>query len=235
MPRLFFLYDVASDELKRNSDGFCSETAEEEPGLLAVKISPDAPFNGYTDKKESEKKILRDVLEKGDAWFNSGDLIKRMDVGFALGQTHYQFVDRVGDTFRWKSENVSTNEVAEILNQSPEVNMANVYGVKVTGCEGRAGMVTFNQTPGKDVNWADLSSFIAGQLPSYARPLFIRVTSKLDTTGTFKLKKNDLREEAFHLDKVDGDIVYVKKPGSNDYVPLDNDFYELIQNDQAGF
>ena len=228
-------YDVASDELKRNSDGFCSETAEEEPGLLAVKISPDAPFNGYTDKKESEKKILRDVLEKGDAWFNSGDLIKRMDVGFALGQTHYQFVDRVGDTFRWKSENVSTNEVAEILNQSPEVNMANVYGVKVTGCEGRAGMVTFNQTPGKDVNWADLSSFIAGQLPSYARPLFIRVTSKLDTTGTFKLKKNDLREEAFHLDKVDGDIVYVKKPGSNDYVPLDNDFYELIQNDQAGF
>ena len=228
-------YDVASDELKRSSDGLCEKITDEMPGLLAVKISPDSPYNGYTDKKESDKKILRDVLEKGDAWFNSGDLIKKMDVGFSLGQAHYQFVDRIGDTFRWKSENVSTNEVAEILNQSPEVNMANVYGVKVPGCEGRAGMVTFNKTPGKEVNWSELSSYISDQLPSYARPVFIRVTDKIDTTGTFKLKKNDLREEAFHLDKIDEDIIFVKKPGLSEYVALDNSFYELIQNDQAGF
>ena len=113
--------------------------------------------------------------------------------------------------------------------------MANVYGVKVPGCEGRAGMVTFNKTPGKEVNWAELSSYISDQLPSYARPVFIRVTDKIDTTGTFKLKKNDLREEAFHLDKIDEDIIFVKKPGLSEYVALDNSFYELIQNDQAGF
>ena len=157
-----------------------------------------------------------------------------MDVGFSLGRIHYQFVDRVGDTFRWKSENVSTNEVAEILNSYHEVNMANVYGVKVANSEGRAGMVAFNCNLEK-FDWLSFSDFVSKKLPSYAQPVFVRIIDELETTGTFKLKKNDLREEAFHLDKVNGDLVFVKKPGKNSYERLDNDFYQSIKSGDVGF
>ena len=227
-------YDVAEDELIKNDDGFCIEAENESPGLLAVKISPDSPYNGYTDKKESEKKILRDVLEKGDAWFNSGDLIKKMDVGFSLGQKHYQFVDRIGDTFRWKSENVSTNEVAEIINQYSQVNMANVYGVQIPNSEGRAGMVAFNCDL-EEFNWDNFAEFIGDKLPSYARPVFVRIIKELETTGTFKLKKNELRDEAYHLDKVNDDAIYIKNPGSNSYEKLDNQAYQNIVNGSVSF
>ena len=227
-------YDVASDELIKNDDGLCIEAEDEMPGLLAVKISPDSPYNGYTDKKESEKKILRNVLEEGDAWFNSGDLIKTMDVGFAVGQKHYQFVDRIGDTFRWKSENVSTNEVAEIINQYSQVNMANVYGVQIPNAEGRAGMVAFNCDL-NEFNWDNFAEYMSDALPSYARPVFVRIIKELETTGTFKLKKNELRDEAYHLDKVNNDKVFIKKPGTNSYVELDNETYQDIANGSVPF
>ena len=227
-------YDVASDELIKNDDGLCIEAEDEMPGLLAVKISPDSPYNGYTDKKESEKKILRNVLEEGDAWFNSGDLIKTMDVGFSVGQKHYQFVDRIGDTFRWKSENVSTNEVAEIINQYSQVNMANVYGVQIPNAEGRAGMVAFNCDL-KEFNWDNFAEYMSDALPSYARPVFVRIIKELETTGTFKLKKNELRDEAYHLDKVNNDQVFIKKPGTNSYVELDNETYQDIANGSVPF
>ena len=109
-------YDVAEDEVLKTDDGFCKRILNHDPGLLIVRIGPNAVFNGYTDAQATEKKILRNVFDEGDAWFNTGDLIKTVDVGYSLGKTHYQFVDRIGDTFRWKSENVSTNEVGEILN-----------------------------------------------------------------------------------------------------------------------
>jgi acyl-CoA synthetase (AMP-forming)/AMP-acid ligase II len=157
-----------------------------------------------------------------------------MDVGFALGRKHYQFVDRVGDTFRWKSENVSTNEVAEILNSFDQVNMANVFGVKVPNSEGRAGMVAFNCEL-NEFRWQDFSNFVAEKLPSYAQPVFVRIIEELETTGTFKLKKNDLREEAFHLDKVKQDQIFIKKPGEASYAPLDKEFYDVIINGSAGF
>ncbi|MDC0006057.1 long-chain-acyl-CoA synthetase [Gammaproteobacteria bacterium] len=227
-------YDVASDELIKNDDGLCIEAEGEMPGLLAVKISPDSPYNGYTDKKESEKKILRNVLEEGDAWFNSGDLIKTMDVGFSVGQKHYQFVDRIGDTFRWKSENVSTNEVAEIINQYSQVNMANVYGVQIPNAEGRAGMVAFNCDL-NEFNWDNFAEYMSDALPSYARPVFVRIIKELETTGTFKLKKNELRDEAYHLDKVSNDKVFIKKPGTNSYVELDNETYQDIANGSVPF
>jgi citronellyl-CoA synthetase len=227
-------YDVASDELIKNDDGLCIEAEDEMPGLLAVKISPDSPYNGYTDKKESEKKILRNVLEEGDAWFNSGDLIKTMDVGFSVGQKHYQFVDRIGDTFRWKSENVSTNEVAEIINQYSQVNMANVYGVQIPNAEGRAGMVAFNCDL-NEFNWDNFAEYMSDALPSYARPVFVRIIKELETTGTFKLKKNELRDEAYHLDKVNNDQVFIKKPGTNSYVELDNETYQDIANGSVPF
>ena len=229
-----FEYDVAEDKLVKDQNNKYIEVDEYQPGLLLVEIGPNAIYNGYTDKKASEEKVISNVLVEGDRWFNTGDLVKTMDVGFSLGRKHYQFVDRVGDTFRWKSENVSTNEVAEILNTFEHVNMANVYGVKVPKSEGRAGMVAFNCAL-DDFNWEEFSSFVSQKLPSYAQPIFVRIIEELETTGTFKLKKNDLREEAYHLDKVNGNQIFIKKPGQNSYVPLDKDYYQVIESGEAGF
>ena len=229
-----FEYDVAEDKLVRDTESKFIEVDEGQPGLLLVEIGPDAIYNGYTDKKASEEKVISNVFEEGDRWFNTGDLVKTMDVGFSLGRTHYQFVDRVGDTFRWKSENVSTNEVAEILNAFDQVNMANVFGVKVPQSEGRAGMVAFNCNL-DDFKWDEFAEFVSVKLPSYAQPVFVRIIEELETTGTFKLKKNDLREEAYHLDKVKGDKVYIKKPGENIYSLLDEEYYNIIQDGGAGF
>ena len=229
-----FAYDVAEDKLKVDENGNYIEIKDHSPGLALMKIGPNAIYNGYTDAQASEKKIIRDVIEDGDRWFDTGDLLRTMDVGFALGRQHYQFVDRVGDTFRWKSENVSTNEVAEILNGFDQVNMANVFGVKVPQSEGRAGMVAFNC----DINnfdWDKFSEFVLERLPSYAQPVFVRIIEELETTGTFKLKKNDLREEAYHLDKIKGDQIFVKKPGEKTYSLLDKNYYDLIEEGHAGF
>jgi len=227
-------YDIAEDEILKSDDGFCRKIINHDPGLLIIKIGPNAVFNGYTDAQATEKKILRDVLEKGDAWFNTGDLIRTVDVGYSLGKTHYQFVDRVGDTFRWKSENVSTNEVGEILNGFKDVNMSNVYGVKIPGCEGRAGMAAFSLDDVNSFDWDGFSDYVESSLPKYARPLFIRIIQEMDTTGTFKLKKNDLRNEAFDIGKVT-DTVYCLKPNSSNYQALDNEWLQTINSEQAGY
>ena len=227
-------YDVAEDEILKSDDGFCRKIINHDPGLLIIKIGPNAVFNGYTDAQATEKKILRDVFEEGDAWFNTGDLIRTVDVGYSLGKTHYQFVDRVGDTFRWKSENVSTNEVGEILNGFKDVNMSNVYGVKIPGCEGRAGMAAFSLDDVNSFDWDGFSDYVESSLPKYARPLFIRIIQEMDTTGTFKLKKNDLRNEAFDIGKVT-DPVYCLKPNSSNYEALDDEWLQIINSEQAGY
>ena len=227
-------YDVAEDEVLKANDGFCKRILNHDPGLLIVRIGPNAVFNGYTDAQATEKKILRNVFDKGDAWFNTGDLIKTVDVGYALGKTHYQFVDRIGDTFRWKSENVSTNEVGEILNGFKDVNMSNVYGVQIPGCEGRAGMAAFSLDDSESFDWQAFSNYVENSLPKYARPLFIRIIQEMDTTGTFKLKKNDLRNEAFDISKV-ADPIYCLKPNSSNYVALDNEWLQTINSEQAGY
>ena len=227
-------YDVAEDEILKNDEGFCKKITNHDPGLLIVEIGPNAVFNGYTDKEASEKKILRDVFKVGDAWFNTGDLIKTVDVGFAFGKEHYQFVDRVGDTFRWRSENVSTNEVGEILNGYKDVNMANVYGVKVPGCEGRAGMAAFSLEDFEGFNWLEFSEYVENNLPKYARPIFIRIIQEMDTTGTFKLKKNELRDDAFNVNKVE-DKVFCLKPSSNIYELLDGNWLDKINSEEAGY
>ncbi len=227
-------YDVAEDKILKSDDGFCKKIINYDPGLLIVRIGPNAVFNGYTDAQATEKKILRDVFEEGDAWFNTGDLIKIVDVGYSLGKTHYQFVDRVGDTFRWKSENVSTNEVGEILNGYKDVNMSNVYGVKIPGCEGRAGMAAFSLDDAEGFDWDGFSHYVESSLPKYARPLFIRIIQEMDTTGTFKLKKNDLRNEAFDVSKVT-DPVYCLKPNSANYEVLDDEWLKIINSEQAGY
>jgi len=228
-------YDVQVDEIVRDDQGFCIEAEKNEPGLLLGKVTDTSPFEGYTSKEASDSKVLRDVLEPGDAWFNTGDLIKTVDVGFTLGIPHYQFLDRVGDTFRWKSENVSTNEVGEIINGHPQVDMCNVYGVEVPGADGRAGMAALvleENAPSLDLN--SFSQHVNDELPPYARPVFLRILRALDTTGTFKMLKGELREERYDPDKV-SDQLFVMKPGSSHYEPLDETFARQVLEGKGGY
>ena len=239
-PHALARYDTDEDALVRGADGLCQVVNVGEPGLLLIEIAGDARFDGYTDKAASEKKIAEDVMKKGDRWFNTGDLVKQIDVGFAFGQKHYQFVDRTGDTFRWKGENCSTNEVGEIINALPQVQTTNVYGVQIPGTDGRAGMAAITFDPASvstadDVDWAALSAHVTDKLASYARPIFIRVKTDQDTTSTFKLLKKELREEAYHPDRVGGEAIYVLKPGSQAYEPLDAEFYDRIVDGSAGY
>ncbi|MEQ8859858.1 MAG: long-chain-acyl-CoA synthetase [Pseudomonadales bacterium] len=228
-------YDVDADEIVRDEHGRCIEVEPGEPGLLLGHINPEAVFEGYTNKEATEKKIVRNAFEDGDAWFNSGDLMRQIDAGFTLGYPHYQFVDRVGDTFRWKSENVSTNEVGEIINGFSQVKFCNVYGVAVPGADGRAGMAAVTLEDGEtELDLAAFSEYVNRELPSYARPLFVRVEPEIDVTGTFKMVKGKLREEAYDLDRV-SDPLYVMKPRSDRYEPLDREFAATIARGEAGF
>lgn len=230
-------YDVANDKIVRDSEGRCIEVPAGEPGLLLIEVTAKSKFEGYTDGSASEKKLVRDAFEAGDLYFNSGDLMRTVDVGFAYGQPHYQFVDRVGDTFRWKSENVSTNEVAEIINSHAEIIFTNVYGVEIPGTDGRAGMAAIVFREGTDIASIDtesLSKHINDNLPTYARPIFIRILKELPTTSTHKLQKNELRDQAFHLGQVEEDVL-VMKPGNETYSRLDTDFYDDIMQRKVRF
>jgi citronellyl-CoA synthetase len=178
---------------------------------------------------------LRNALAEGDAWFNTGDLMRVVDVGYTLGYDHYQFVDRVGDTFRWKSENVSTNEVGEIINGFDQIKFCNVFGVEIPGADGRAGMASL--TLNEDVKVLDLerfSAFIREALPSYAVPVFLRIDEDIDVTGTFKMLKGDLRKQGYDIEQIGGPV-YVMKNGETGYTPLQADYVEALNSANAGF
>ena len=228
-------YDVDNDCVVRTRQGRCKKTSQGQAGLLLGKIDQKATFDGYTNVEATLSKILTDVFKTGDRWFNTGDLVREIDVGFALGLKHYQFVDRTGDTFRWRAENVSTNEVAEALNQHPQIAMANVYGVEIPGAEGRAGMVAFEYSPADDFDIAAFQSLVERELPAYAQPVFVRIQSATETTATFKLVKSRLRKEAYHLDQLGNDVVLVRKPRSKFYEPLDATYYGALCRGEGGF
>ena len=228
-------YDVDADEIVRNAEGHCVEVESGQPGLLLGHINPEAVFEGYTDKAATEQKVLRDVFESGDAWFNTGDLIREVDVGFSLGYAHYQFVDRTGDTFRWKSENVSTNEVGDILSAFPGVEFCNVYGVQLPGVDGRAGMAAITMIEGSgELDLGAFTDYVRRELPPFAQPVFLRLLSGMDLTGTYKMVKGDLKREGYDIDEID-DPVYVMKPGESAYERLDSEFLAQIRGSSAGF
>jgi fatty-acyl-CoA synthase len=199
-------FEVETEELVRNTQGFCMPCSIGEAGEALGQIGSDtrSNFTGYADKAATEKKIARDVFVRGDAWFRTGDLLKQDSEGY------FYFVDRVGDTFRWKGENVSTSEVAERLGEAEGVKEVNVYGVAVPGADGRAGMAALVTGPEFDI--ATLGKHVADNLPAYARPVFIRLQPEIETTGTLKYRKMDLVEQGFDPAKVDGDPLYVRDP-----------------------
>ncbi|MGH6955522.1 MAG: AMP-binding protein, partial [Caulobacteraceae bacterium] len=196
-------FDVESEAPVRGTDGRCREADAGEVGECLGRIGEGArnAYAGYADRAASEKKVLRDVFKKGDAWFRTGDLMRRDADGY------FFFVDRVGDTFRWKGENVSTAEVAETLAQAPGVKEANVYGVKVGDLDGRAGMAGLVTGEGFDPK--ALAAFVAARLPPYAQPVFLRLLPQIEVTGTFKYRKLDLVAEGFDLARVK-DPLYVR-------------------------
>ena len=236
-PAKIVAYDIANDTIVKDETGYCIEQPVGEPGLLLIEITGKSEFEGYTNKDASSQKVIGNVFIEGDSYFNTGDLMKVVDVGFAFGQRHYQFVDRVGDTFRWKSENVSTNEVGEIINQHEDIIFTNVYGVEIPGTDGKAGMAAIvlkDHINPKNINLESLSAHIRENLPSYSRPIFIRLLAELPTTTTHKLQKNDLRDQAFHFDKV-SDHMFVMRPGETTYSKLDSDFYDKIVQREVHF
>ncbi|KAI8518035.1 hypothetical protein Bbelb_040520 [Branchiostoma belcheri] len=196
--------------------------AAREPGLLVSAISDTFPFEGYKgERKITERKILRNVFKEGDMFFNTGDLMM-------VDKDYYvYFIDRLGDTYRWKGENVATTEVAEVLHDIEEIQEANVYGVTVPGHDGRAGMAAVVLHPGHRANLRDWYSHVALRLPVYARPLFLRLTRDLDHTGTFKQTKAELVREGFDPSVVT-DSLYFRDDSKETYVPLDLEVYKSI-------
>ncbi len=214
-------FDVETEQPVRGADGLCIEAAPDEPGEAVGPITgePRQRFDGYDDKKQSEKKLLRDVFEKGDLWFRTGDLMKMDADGYVY------FVDRVGDTFRWKGENVSTSEVEIAISSMPGVKHAIVYGVAVPGQDGRAGMASVTPKDGVDVE--KLYKHLAQNLPAYARPVFLRLQGEVETTGTLKYRKVDLVKDGFDPMNT-SDPLFVIDPAHETYAPIDMAMFRRI-------
>ncbi len=207
----------------RDANGLCIACARGEVGEAIGRVGTaergGGRFEGYTDAAETEKKILRDVFAKGDAWFRTGDLMRLDEQGY------FYFVDRLGDTFRWKGENVATSEVNDAVLECPGVSDSSTYGVTVPGHEGRAGMAAIVAEEGFDA--ATLSRHLAGRLPAYAQPLFLRISAVIDATETFKRKKQQLVRDGFNPAIV-GDPLYVRDPESGLYRPINAEIFAQI-------
>ncbi|VXB84819.1 long-chain-acyl-CoA synthetase [Pseudomonas sp. 8O] len=214
-------YDLENDRPIRGNKGYLQKADKGEAGLLISEISTKWPFDGYTDPAKSEAAILRDVFKKGDAWFNTGDLMRD------IGCKHAQFVDRLGDTFRWKGENVSTTEVENVLGAFPGVEDAVVYGVEIPGTNGRCGMAALRLAQGFELDGAALGTHLDARLPAYAAPLFVRLLGEVETTGTFKYKKADLKQAGYDPRQVDGPL-FVRLPSSTSFEPLDDELHAAI-------
>jgi fatty-acyl-CoA synthase len=233
LPTALIAFDIDQGEPVRAADGFCIRCAANQVGEAIGRISapPSLPrpqaregaggrFEGYSNERDSQKKILRDVFEPGDAWFRTGDLMRRDERGF------FYFVDRIGDTFRWKGQNVATCEVSQAMTECPGVQEANVYGVRVPGTDGRAGMAAIVVDERFDLE--QFRAHLNARLPDYAHPLFLRILRTMEVTATFKHKKSDLARGGYDP-SLTGDTIYFNDAGCGAFVRLDQTLFERIQ------
>ena len=214
-------FDVENERPMRDANGHCIPCGPGEVGEIIGEIidDPMAPanrFEGYADKKADEAKILRDAFRNGDAWFRSGDLVTRDEQGY------FYFVDRIGDTFRWKGENVATSEVAETINVHAGVVACAVYGVALPGQDGKAGMAAILPSDEEFLDLKALAEHLARNLPHHARPVFLRIRREMDMTGTFKLRKIDLVREGIEPSDSDETVLWLDH-ASGHYRVLDPD------------
>lgn len=216
MPLAYVEYDTETGEPVRGADGRLRRVPAGQPGLLLSPVSRLSPFDGYTDKAASEKKLVRNAFKDGDVWFNTGDVMSPQGMG------HAAFADRLGDTFRWKGENVATTDVEAPLAADPSVEECTVFGVEVPDTGGRAGMAAVKLREGATFDGAALAKRLYGALPVYSVPLFIRLVESLETTSTFKSRKVELRNEAYGPDV--SDPLYVLAGRAEGYVPFYDDY-----------
>jgi fatty-acyl-CoA synthase len=226
MPVALVKFDEARAAPLRDDAALCVRCGVNEAGEAIGEISDAAGkhggrFEGYADEAASEKKILRNVFAQGDAWYRTGDLMRKDEQGF------FYFVDRVGDTFRWKGENVSTGEVTAAITACPGVTDAAVYGVTVPGADGRAGMAALVVNAGFDL--AAFRRHLAEKLPDYARPLFLRIVRGIELTGTFKLRKQELAMQGYARASID-DALYFDDRQQQAYTNLDDSVHARLRS-----
>jgi fatty-acyl-CoA synthase len=216
-------FDFEKGELARTSDGRLIECGIDEAGELLSRITKHGPmtYDGYADPHATEAKVIRNAFANGDAYFRTGDILRRDRDSF------YYFVDRVGDTFRWKGENVATQEVSDLLNRAPGVSESNVYGVAVPGTEGRVGMAAVVLADGAAFDSAAFYVHTEA-LPPYARPLFVRLVAAMDVTGTLKQRKVELQREGYDPGRI-ADPIFMRDDGTQRYVRLTPDLFARVQ------
>jgi len=219
LPYAVVEYDDETGKAKRDSKGRLTKVSAGDVGLLLSKITDRAPFDGYSDEDATKKKLLQDGFKDGDCWFDTGDLVRQQ------GFRHVAFVDRLGDTFRWKGENVATTQVEGALNSHPDVDQAVVFGVDVPGTDGKAGMAAVTLRHDRSFDGASFAEHAYKNLPGYAVPLFIRVVDSLEATSTFKSKKVELRKVGYG--DGDGDL-YVLKGKSGGYVESYDEYVDEV-------
>ena len=230
--------DPDTEEILRDAAGFAIVCKAGEAGEVVHKLDPaaaEAAFAGYyKNTTATDKRFIRNLLKEGDLWFRSGDMMRQDPDGCVY------FVDRLGDTFRWKSENVSTNEVSDVLGRFDQVAEANVYGVQVPHSDGRAGcaaIVPISSLAAEDLDLQKLAEYLIATLPRYAVPIFLRVVPQLEYTGTMKLQKGRLRGEGVDLDKIEQsrpeDRMFWLRPGTARYEKFGRREWEELKGGQV--
>jgi citronellyl-CoA synthetase len=211
-------YDPGNDVPVRNERGFFKKVRKGQTGLLIMKITKTTPFAGYSDVKKNEEKVIRGAFRKRDLWFNTGDMVRNM------GFRHVQFVDRLGETFRWKGENVSTQEVENAINAFSGVASSAVYGVSLPDADGKAGMAAIIRNENAPLDISKLAAHLKTRLPKYAVPLFARFVPDFEWTATYKIKKTILKNQGYDPLQVKEEL-YVLLPESEAYLTLNDDIY----------
>ncbi|WP_077079987.1 long-chain-acyl-CoA synthetase FadD6 [Mycobacterium numidiamassiliense] len=220
LPLAYVQYDPDTGAPLRDDNGRVQRVPAGQPGLLLSPVNRLQPFDGYTDQESTEKKLVRNAFREGDCWFNSGDVMSPQGMG------HASFVDRLGDTFRWKGENVATTQVEAALATDKSVEQCTVFGVEIPHTGGRAGMAAVKLRDGGEFDGASLARAVYDQLPSYALPLFVRVVESIEQTTTFKSRKVELREQAYGSDVADP--LYVLAGRDEGYVPYYDEYPEEV-------
>src|SRR5271168_843280 len=220
LPLAYVEYDSDTGAPLRGADGWVQRVPAGEPGLLLSPVNRLYPFDGYTDPTASEKKLVRNAFREGDCWFNTGDVMSPQGMG------HAAFVDRLGDTFRWKGENVATTQVEAALASDNSVEQCTVFGVEIPHTGGRAGMAAIKLRDGAEFDGKSLARAVYEQLPGYALPLFVRVVESIEQTTTFKSRKVELREQAYGSDVKDP--LYVLAGRDEGYLPYYDEYPEEV-------
>ncbi|MCB0507976.1 MAG: long-chain-acyl-CoA synthetase [Bacteroidetes bacterium] len=213
-------YDREKAEPILDRKGFFKKVKWGNEGLMIFEISEQYPFPGYISKEENEQKVFRNVFKNGDMWYNTGDIMRN------IGFLHTQFVDREGDTFRWKGENVATAEVEEVINKFPDVETCTVYGVQIPNTDGKAGMAAIQLKPKTKLNWQQFESYLLTELPHYAVPIFIRFVDKFEYTSTCKIIKKELKQESFEIENTP---IWVKRNKHEHYTLLSDKIRQEIR------